>query len=74
MKDKELVTRRPRTNAQEKAPEKLYEVYDETDTNHCILIYTGTSKTEAITKAKTYAKEHEIPIKCLKAYELTKID
>lgn len=54
------------------APEKMYEVYDETDPNHCLLIYSGTSKDEAIAKAKEYAKVHDIPLECMSAYELTK--
>ena len=72
MKDKELVERRFLAEAGKRAPEKMYEVYDEVDTNHCILIYRGTSKTDAIAKAKEYAKKHDIPLGCMGAYELTK--
>lgn len=72
MKDKELVKRGTWVNPGEYAPEKLYEVYDEVDQNHCMLIYSGSSKADAVAKAKDYAKTHDIPLRCLKAYELTK--
>lgn len=72
MKDKELVTRTVKCNAHEHAPQTLYEVWDEVDPNHCLLIYSGTDKAEAIAKAKDYMKRYDIPKGCVKAYALTK--
>lgn len=67
-----MVERRVKVKQGEHAPEKLYEVYDEVDPNHCLLIYSGASKADAVAKAKRYAKAHDIPLGCLRAYELTK--
>lgn len=68
MKDKALYER----TFKGKAPEKFYEVYDETDTNHAMLIYSGTDKKEAIKTAKRHMSEYDIPCDCIGVYELVK--
>lgn len=68
-----VVERWFRVKPGEHAPEKWYEVYDEEDPKHRLLVYHGESKHDAIAEAKAYAKEIGVPLEYIKAYELTKM-
>ncbi len=53
--------------------EKFYLLYDETDTNHCILIGEYRTLKETAKAAKAY-KEKECPEAVVQAYEMVKED
>lgn len=68
MKDKELVKR----ISNGPAPDKIYEVYDSTDSMHQILIYSGLSRDDAVVAAKKYHAKYHVPFECIQLYELVK--
>lgn len=68
MKNKELVGRFVKGSA----PDKIYEVYDSTDSMHQILIYSGLNRHDAVVAARKYHVQYHVPLECIELYELVK--
>ena len=54
--------------------EKCYIAFDDTDTLHPLEICCNADLKTVVKAAKSYSKEHDIPLTCISVFEMVKED